>query len=98
MTTEHPSVHSNQSHMIYWGRVKDKAEECVEHILEGGDTPTTLADILDKEHIDSPEDWDDLMDFCKEEGACNRDLNELYRASVSWIQAHNELEYKRLYP
>lgn len=89
---------TNHPHMIYWGRVKTKAEDCVKRILEGGDTPTSLMDILGKDAITSPEDWDTLMEYCDEQGACEHDLNKLYRASISWLQAHNELEYKRLYP
>jgi hypothetical protein len=38
------------------------------------------------------------MDFCKEQGAVCHDINKLYRASASWLQAYNELEYKRRYP
>jgi hypothetical protein len=83
---------------MYWGKIKEEAEECVEHILEGGDTPTTLIDILGKDSIESPDDWDDLMDFCNEHGAVCHDINKLYRASAAWLQAYNELEYKRFYP
>jgi hypothetical protein len=78
--------------------VKEKAEDCVKHILEGGDTPVALIDIIGSESIKSPDDWDDLMDFCKEHGAVCHDINKLYRASAAWLQAYNELEYKRLYP
>jgi hypothetical protein len=45
-----------------------------------------------------PEDWDDIMEFCREKGASQCDLDDLYRASVAWLQAYHELEYKRMYP
>lgn len=84
--------------MMYWGSVKEKAEECVKQILEGGDTPVALIDIIGSESIESPDDWDELMGFCKEHGAVCHDINKLYRALAAWLQAFNELEYKRLYP
>ena len=103
-TSEHPAVatalHGGHPipHVIYWSHVRDKAEECVRDILNDGDTPTSLIDILGKNTIDSPDDWDELMDYCKEHGAVCHDINKLYRASAAWLQAFNELEYKRLYP
>jgi hypothetical protein len=97
-TTEHPAVHSSMPHVIYWGKVKKEAEDCVKHILEGGDTPVSLIDVIGSDSINSPDDWDELMDFCKEHGAVCHDINKLYRASAAWLQAYNELEYKRLYP
>lgn len=98
---DHPAVHSAHDmtpHMKYWHSVKEKAEECVKRVLEGGNSPTTLHNAIGKHHIETPEDWDDLMDYCKEHGAVCRDINMLYRASASWLQAHNEIEYKKLYP
>lgn len=99
-TSEHPAVHSlhDTPHMKYWHGVKEKAEECVKHVLEGGAVPVTLRNAIGKHHIETPEDWDDLMDYCKENGAVCHDINRLYRASASWLQAHNEIEYKKLYP
>lgn len=88
----------NEHHMKYWGGVKDKAEECVEHILAEGNTPFTLHDAIGKHSLESGEDWDELIEFCKERKCACDDLNRIYRAQVSWIQAHNELEYKKLYP
>lgn len=96
---EHPAAHPEHSHhMKYWGEVRDKAEECVKSVLEGGNERVTLHEAIGKAHIEHPEDWDALMDFCKENGAHCSDINKIYRASVSWIQAHNEIEYKKLYP
>jgi hypothetical protein len=97
-TNEHPAVHSSMPHVLYWGRVKKEAEESVKHLLEGGDSPIALFDILDKDTITSPDDWDEIMDYCKDNGASCHDINRLYRASAAWLQAFNELEYKRLYP
>jgi hypothetical protein len=97
-TNEHPAVHSHSPHMMYWGSVKEKAEECVKHVLEGGSHPTTLHKAIGKHTIEHPEDWDALMDYCKGHGASCGNINKLYRASASWLQAFNELEYKRLYP
>lgn len=97
-TSEHPAVHSHTPHMMYWGKVKKEAEDCVKSILEEGDTPVALIDIIGSESINSPDDWDELMDFCKEHGAVCHDINKLYRASAAWLQAFNELEYKRRYP
>lgn len=90
------------SHMKYWGDLKAKAEECIKAVLEGGNHKVTLRDAIGKDAIELPEDWDDLMDYCKiyckiHGGSCH-DLNRLYRASATWLQAYHELEYKRLYP
>ncbi len=64
---EHPAVHPEHSHhMKYWGGVRDKAEECVKSVLEGGNERVTLHEAIGKAHIEHPEDWDALMDFCKE--------------------------------
>ncbi len=103
-TSEHPAVasapHSEHTipHVMYWSHVRDKAEECVKHVLEGGNHPTTLHEAIGKHTIELPEDWDALMDYCKEHGASCGNINKLYRASANWLQAYNELEYKRHYP
>lgn len=98
-TSEHPAAHSahDTPHMKYWHGVKEKAEECVRKVLEGGDSPVTMYEAIGKQHIETPEDWDDLMDFCKKHGSCH-DTNRIYRAATMWLQAHNEIEYKKLYP
>lgn len=98
MNTEHPAVHDHTPHMKYWGGVKAKAEECVKHILENGNYRVNLRDAIGKDAIESPEDWDSLLTFCKRNGAVCHDLNRLSRASTTWLQAFHELEYKRLYP
>lgn len=98
MNTEHSAVHDHTSHMKYWGGVKSKAEKCVRDVLEGGNHKVTLRDAIGKDTIELPEDWDALMTFCKHNGAVCHDLNRLYRASATWLQAFHELEYKRLYP
>lgn len=95
---EHPAVHAHTPHMMYWGEVKEKAEECVKHVLEGGNTPVTLHAAIGKSAIETPEDWDHLMSYCKGHGAACHDINKLFRASASWLQAYHELEYKRQYP
>jgi hypothetical protein len=99
-THEHASVHDAHMtpHVKYWGSVKAKAEECVKHVLEGGDTHVTLHEAIGKSTIGYPEDWDVLMEFCHDNGAHCHDMNRLYRAQVAWIQAYNELEYKKTYP
>jgi hypothetical protein len=81
--------------MRYWGEVKLKAEECVKHVLEGGNESITLHNAIGKAAIECPEDWDALVEFCEEYDADCRDMNRIYRAQVAWIQAHNELEYKK---
>lgn len=98
-TTEHPAVHAvhESPHMKYWGEVKRKAEECVKSVLEGGNEHVTLHDAIGKSAIGDPEDWDALMEYCHENGADCRDMNRIYRAQIAWIQAHNELEYKKTY-
>lgn len=83
---------------MYWGKVKGDAEECVKRILKEGDTPSSLMDAIGKEYLEKPEDWDDLRDFCEDHGAMCHDIHRLERALVMWIQAFNELEYKKLYP
>lgn len=95
---EHPAVHPEHSHhMKYWGGVRDKAEECVKSVLEGGNERVTLHEAIGKAHIEHPEDWDALMDFCKENEAHCSDINRLNRAMVMWLHAYNELEYKKSY-
>lgn len=105
MASEHPAApaaHAHTEHpiphVIYWSHVRDKAEECVKSVLEGGNSPTSLHKAIGKSTIETPEDWDELMDYCTERGIRCHDKNKLYRASVSWLQAYNELEYKRHYP
>ena len=94
---EHPAI-QHTPHMMYWGEVKEKAEECVKHVLEGGNHKVTLHEAIGKSEMESPADWDTLMDYCKEHGASCSNINKLYRASVSWIQAYNEIHYKMEYP
>ena len=98
MNGEHPTVHTHETpHNKWWGEVKAKAEECARDVLEGGKHRVTLHEAIGKKTIEEPEDWDDLMDFCSTHGSCG-DKNRLFRAATSWIQVHNELEYKRHYP
>ena len=98
-TTEHPAVHADHlSHGIFWGKVRSDAEEYVKGILEGGNEPSSLMIAIGKASIDSPEDWDDLRDYCEENGITCRELHKLDRAFTMWMQAYNELEYKKLYP
>ncbi len=99
-THEHPAVHDAHitPHMKYWGSVKAKAEECVIDVLEGGSKRVTLHEAIGRHAMEHPEDWDALMEYCKHHGGSCRDINRLYRAEMSWIQAYNELEYKRHYP
>lgn len=95
---ENTATPHTSHHMKYWGSVKDNAEKCVKNILEGGNHPVTLRDVIGKDCLENPEDWDGLMTFCKHHGAVCHDINKLFRASASWLQAYHELEYKRLYP
>lgn len=96
---DHPAVaQMNTPHMKYWGEVKEKAEECVEHVLMGGNHKVTLHEAIGKKEMEHPEDWDALMDYCKGHGASCGNMNLLYRAQVSWMQAYNEIHYKMEYP
>lgn len=98
-TSEHPAAHAALTpHLKYWGEVKSKAEECVKHVLAEGNHHTSLHEVLGRDAFKEPEDWDTLMAYCRANGAVCHDLDRLYRASANWLQAHNELEYKRHYP
>lgn len=85
--------HVKTPHVMYWGMVRTKAEDCVKHVLEGGNCPVTMHDAIGKTAIESAEDWDDLIEFLKAHNCSARSTNKLYRAQVSWIQAVNELGY-----
>ena len=103
MDTNHPAVqasahHAHTPHYMYWSGLKEKAEHCVHHVFKEGSSSYTLHDALGKDNLTEPEDWDDIMEFCREKGASQCDLDDLYRASVAWLQAYHELEYKRMYP
>lgn len=98
MAIESPMSANNNEHnhhVRYWSGVKAKSEEDAKIVLEEGNNPMSLATILGRHNIEIPEDWDDIMSYCTKHGAVCRDVNRLYRASVSWLQAYNELEYKR---
>lgn len=95
---QHTAGHTAKTpHVMHWGIVKANAEESVKHILEGGNTPRTLHDVIGKDRFESPEDWDELIDYCKWHNVVCRDMNKLYRAQTSWIQAMHELEYASHY-
>lgn len=86
------------NHSEYWTEVKDGAESMAAGILGSGDLPVTLRDALGKDCIEKPEDWDELLEWCIDEGILKCDLMRLQRCEMSWMQAWNELEMDRQHP
>lgn len=85
-------------HMEYWTGVKESAESMAAGILGGGNLPVSFRDALCKDCIEKPEDWDELLEWCIDEGILKCDMMRLQRCEMSWMQAWNELEFKSQHP
>lgn len=88
----------DESHNSYWKSVMVRAESDVDAILGDGDLPVSVKDALDKDRIETPEDWDELLEWCIDEGILRCDMMRLVRCMASWMQAWNELMYKKQTP